>query len=114
MPERHSWRGAFRAAGEAYGKTVTVPKAAVGPLPSRFEPSPLSLSLGANAVYRDDRPTDSFQVRAYEDRYTVQLDRHNPDDGSAVRHAFTDAAAYTVPLAAAVAAGWVALGEAGE
>lgn len=111
MPEAHSWRGAFRAAGQAYGRTVTVPKAAVGPVPPRFEPSPLSLPLGASAVYRDDRPTDSFQVREYEDRYTVQLDRHNPDDGSAVRHALTDAAAYTLPLAVAVAAGWVVLSD---
>lgn len=66
MVRAESWDGALYAAGKAYGEKVTVLKTAVGPLPSWFEPSPLSLC--ANEVYRDDQPTDSFQVREYDDR----------------------------------------------
>lgn len=82
-------------AEQKYGKKVKLPKPSVRAVPPQFSQSSMSLHLGANQVYRDQRATDSFQIREYEDYYTVQLDRHNPEEGDAVKHAMTDAFAYT-------------------
>lgn len=38
----------------------------------------LSYNPDTDEVYRDDKPTDSLQVRVFSSRYNVQLDRHNP------------------------------------
>lgn len=46
----------------------------------------MSFSKEANAVYRDSRPTDSIQVREYDDHYTIQLDHANPTEGRIVEH----------------------------
>ena len=97
-------------AQQEYGKKVKISKVAAGSLPSQFTESHMSLPLGANKVYRDQRATDSFQIREYDDYYTVQMDRHNPDDGNAVKHAMTDAFAYTV---AAVGIGAMVFGGGG-
>lgn len=95
MEETHSWNSAFRMAEEEYGRKIKLSKAVAGPIPPQFTDSPMSLPMGANQVYRDQQATDSFQIREYDDHYTVQMDRHNPDDGNALAHAVTDAAAYT-------------------
>jgi len=78
---------------------IKVPKTFVNGVPAQFTESALSLHLGANKVYRDQQPTNSFQIREFNDHYTVQLDRHNPEEGSAVAHAVTDALPYTVMIA---------------
>ena len=106
MQEVRSWNAAFRAARQEYGKKVKIPKWAAGPLPPQFTESPLSLDMGANKVYRDQQATDSLQVREYDKHYTVQLDRHNPDDGSAAKHAVTDALPYTLAVVGIGAAVW--------
>lgn len=91
-----------------YGRKVKVPKATAGPIPPQFTESVISLPLGARKVYRDQRATNSLQIREYSNYYTVQLDRHNPDKGNAVKHALTDALPYTalaIGLGAAVLGG---------
>ncbi len=110
MKEAHSWKSAFHMAQQEYGKKVKLSKTTADPLPPRFTPSVMSLPLGANQVYRDQRATDSLQVREFDDYYTVQMDRHNPDDGNAVKHAVTDALPYTV---AAVAGAGIVFGGGG-
>jgi len=110
MEGAHSWNAAFHMARQEYGKKVKISKAAAGGLPSQFTKSPMSLHMGANKVYRDQQATDSFQIREYDDYYTVQMDRHNPDDGNAVKHAMTDALPYTL---VAVGIGAMAFGGGG-
>lgn len=92
----YSWSEAkCRARNEKYSTKIEVPKTAVYGVPSEFEQSALSLLNGANAVYRDQRPTDSFQIREFDTKYTIEMDRHNPETGNAVAHAVQDATAYT-------------------
>lgn len=110
MERAHSWNTAFYMAQQEYGKKVKISKMAAGGLPPQFTESPISLYMGANKVYRDQRATDSFQIREYDDHYTVQMDRHNPDDGNAVKHAMTDALPYTL---AAVGVGAMVFGGGG-
>ena len=110
MQKANSWNSAFHMAQQEYGKKVKISKVAAGRLPPQFTESPMSLPMGANEVYRDQRATDSFQIREYDDYYTVQMDRHNPDDGNAVKHAVTDALPYTL---AAVGIGAMVLGGGG-
>lgn len=110
MERAHSWNAAFHMAQQEYGKKVKISKMAAGGLPPQFTESPMSLHMGANKVYRDQRATDSFQIREYDDHYTVQMDRHNPDDGNAVKHAMTDALPYTL---AAVGIGAMVFGGGG-
>jgi hypothetical protein len=108
MEEAYTWNLAFQSARKKYGKKIRVPKSAVSGVPARFSQSILSLEMGANRVYRDQQATDSFQIREYDGYYTVQLDRHNPEEGNAVAHAVTDALPYTavaVGLGAAVLGG---------
>lgn len=80
---------------QKYGTKIKLPKGFAGPLPRRFERSSLSLPNGATAVYRDQQARDSFQVREHDDHYTVEMDRHNPEQGNAVAHAVYDAPMYT-------------------
>jgi hypothetical protein len=47
-------------------------------------------------VYRDQQETDSFQIREYEDEWTIELDHHNPEAGNAAAHAVRDAPKYTI------------------
>lgn len=110
MQKADSWDSAFHMARQEYGKKVKISKVAAGRLPPQFTESPMSLPMGANEVYRDQRATDSFQIREYDDHYTVQMDRHNPDDGNAVKHAVTDAFPYTL---AAVSIGAMVVGGGG-
>lgn len=88
-----------------YGETIERPHGGTFVPPPGFEESrfPMSLPLGASAVYRDDRPTDSVQIRVYENRVTYQLDRYNPAYYP-IRHAVFDAPLYTA-LAVAIGAG---------
>jgi hypothetical protein len=95
MQEAYSWNSAFHLARQEYNKKVKIPKRTVGAIPTQFTESPMSLPLGANVVYRDQRPTSSLQIREYDNHHTVEMDRHNPDEGSAVKHAVTDALPYT-------------------
>lgn len=62
----------------------------------------MSIRAGANALYRDQSEEDSFQVREYDDHWTVEMDRYNPDEGPAVQHALMDAAKYTALSLAAL------------
>jgi hypothetical protein len=60
---------------------VTVPKAAEPALPNlplRRANVPFSVHRGAWRVYREDVPVEHVQIREYADRWTVELDRHNP------------------------------------
>ncbi|UVE50080.1 hypothetical protein KU306_14400 [Haloferax larsenii] len=107
MQEAYSWNSAFRKARQEYNTKIKIPKAFAGGVPSQFTESPMSLPLGANEVYRDQRPTSSLQIREYDDHYTVEMDKHNPDEGSAVKHALTDALPYT---ALAVGLGFAVFG----
>lgn len=70
----------------------------------------MSLNMGANKVYRDQKPTNSLQIREYDDFYTVEMDRHNPEEGNAIKHAVTDAGKYTL---VAVVAGVAIFGGSG-
>lgn len=74
--------------------TLVLPKGPGVPPPTEWgfglEPSALSFPLGADTVYRDDRATDSIQVREYDDRYTVQLDHANPEQGRLIEHLLRD------------------------
>lgn len=103
----HSWQLAFAKARElGYSAEISVPKRAERSLPRnmniRKSPPPFSLPKGAKAVYREDQRGDHFQIREYEDHWTVDLDRFNPHYAPA-RHAMADATQYTA-LAAGVAA----------
>lgn len=98
----HSWTEAKRLSRKrGYGEKVTVPKASEHTLPPGFERSCLSIEAGAEAVYRDQQETNSFQIREYEDKWTIELDRHNPETGNAIAHAVCDATEYTVAAVAA-------------
>lgn len=100
-----SWAQAKRLAREqGYGTKITVPKAKEPTLPLEFEQSLLSIPGGANAVYRDQRKTDSFQIREYNDHWTIELDKHNPEEGNPLAHAVQDAPKYTLAAVAIVGA----------
>lgn len=111
MQEAYSWNSAFHMAEQKYGEKIKISKAAVGGIPPQFTRSVMSLPMGANQVYRDQRATDSLQIREYDDYYTVQMDKHNPDDGNAIKHAVTDALPYTLT---AVGIGAVVFGSGGS
>lgn len=83
-----------------YGEKIERPKSGQFFPPRGFEESPFpeSLPMGAQAVYRDDRPTDSVQIRVYEDRVTYQLDQYNPKHHP-LQHALFDATIYTAAFA---------------
>ena len=107
----HSWTEAKRLSQErGYGEKIIVPKASEHMLPPGFERSYLSIEAGAEAVYRDQQETDSFQIREYEEKWTIELDRHNPETGNAVAHAVCDATKYTATAVVAVGAAVSGLG----
>lgn len=95
-----------RARNQKYNTKIDVPKAAVGGIPPEFDrsPPPYSIKKNAIAVYRDQQPTDSFQIREYETKYTIEMDQHNPETGNPVAHAVHDATAYTAVAAVALGA----------
>lgn len=90
---------------DEYGEKVSRPKHGPFIPPPGFEESPFPFSIPdcAQTVYRADRPTDSIQIRVYENRVTYQLDRYNPHYHP-VQHAVYDAPGYTFLALAAGAA----------
>lgn len=94
-----------------YGEKVSQPKHGPYASPPGFVESsfPHSIPSGAEAVYREDTPTDSIQIRVYEDKVTYQLDRYNPHYHP-VQHAVYDAPEYT---ALAIMAGAALAGSSG-
>lgn len=109
MPKKrsqaHSWSEAKRLARQGgYGEKVVVSKPNEPRLPPEFGRSYLAIHMGANAVYRDNRPRDSYQIREYDDKWTIELDQHNPEQGNAIKHAVMDAPVYTAIAATAVGA----------
>lgn len=80
---------------QKYGTKIELPKGFAGPMPQRFEQSTLSILNRTTAVYRDQQARDSFQVREHDHHYTVEMDRHNPEEGNPVAHAVYDAPVYT-------------------
>jgi len=92
----YSWREAKRLAREqGHGEKIVVSKTSEPMLPPEFERSNWSVKAGAEAVYRDQKETDSFQIREYKNKWTVELDHHNPETGNAIAHAVRDAPKYT-------------------
>lgn len=78
-----TWSVAFtRARDPGWDDVITVPKAAEPELPEtlavRQSPLPFSLPRGAETVYRQDEPGEHYQIREYDDRWTVDYDRYNP------------------------------------
>lgn len=93
----HTWAHAERLCFErGYGVKVELLKERAGALPARYHESTYSLRLGAEAVYRDRKPTDSIQVRDYGRYWELELERYNPDVGSKAGHALADATGYTL------------------
>lgn len=81
------------------GTTVEVSKADEPSLPAgvdlRRSNVPWSVHKGARAVYREDAPGEHVQLREYPDRWTLELDRHNPRYRPA-RHVAVDTGNYAV------------------
>ncbi|QLH79812.1 hypothetical protein HZS55_22055 [Halosimplex rubrum] len=98
------WKAKQLARKQGYGEKIEVPKTDEPSLPPEFERSALSISAGAQAVYRDQQKTDSFQVREYEGKWTIELDQHNPEAGNPLAHAVYDAPKYTAAAVVAVGA----------
>lgn len=92
----HSWSQAKRLARQrGYGEKVKVLKTSEPFLPPEFQESILAIPAGASAVYRDQNVRDSFQIREFDDYWTIELDHHNPDKGNAIAHAVIDAPLYS-------------------
>lgn len=101
----HTWAEAERLARkQGHGQKITVPKTSEPTLPPRFKRSYRSINAGAEAVYRDQRKIDSFQIRDYGDKWTIELDHHNPETGNALAHVVYDAPKYTLAAVAVVGA----------
>lgn len=96
---------------QEYGETIKREIQGEFSAPENFEESALSISKGAETVYREDTPTDSVQIRVYEDKITLQRDRYNPEYHP-IKHATHDAPGYTL-LAAAGGLGLAALASGG-
>lgn len=58
---------------------------------------PWSVHKGARAVYREDVPGEHVQLREYPDRWTLEVDRHNPRYRPA-RHVAVDTRNYTMSV----------------
>lgn len=100
-----SWTHAFALARQhGHSASIKIPKYRRPYLPSRFEKSRLSFRKGANQVYRDTNAKNSFQIREYDDYWTVSLDHFNPEQGHLVEHAVRDAPVQTALGLLAVAA----------
>lgn len=95
-----------RARRQEYGETIEIKWSGPFQPPRDFEQStfPQSMPKGAEAVYREDRPRDSIQIRVYDDRITLQLDEYNPEYHP-LQHAIHDATEYTAAAVFAVAVG---------
>lgn len=99
-----SWNYYLNQARRAvYGEKVSVPKEDVLGFPRGFEGCSLSLDLGAKTVYREEKATDTLQLREYEDRYTIQKDQYHPEEHP-VAHAVVDATEYTALAAVGIGA----------
>lgn len=63
------------------GAKIVIPKEAVGKLPKQFKrsPPPKSLQNQAQAVYREERDLNHFQVREFSAYWEVELDKFHPD-----------------------------------
>lgn len=110
-PTAASWPQAKRMArNREYNTKIEVPKRPVLGIPPEFERSVLSIPGLARAVYRDQQAKNSFQIREFDEKYTIELDRHNPEKGNAVAHAVYDAPVYT---AGAIVLGAALLGGGG-
>lgn len=100
MPIANSWDHAYRLARKhGHDAEIKLPKDRTFGLPSEYEPSSMSIPKGANNVYRSPGPGEHFQVREYDDHYTVDLDHHHPKD-NAIGHVIKDGGKYTVAGAA--------------
>jgi hypothetical protein len=81
------------------GTKVEVSKADEPSLPAdlnlRRSNVPWSVHKGARAVYREDTPGEHVQLREFPDRWTLELDRHNPRYRPA-RHVAADTTDYTI------------------
>lgn len=107
----HSWQAAKRLARRhRYGTKITVPMHSAPYLPPGFEQSALSINNGAKAVYRDQRARDSFQIREFDDHWTIEMDKYNPEQGYAIQHAVADAPGYTLAATAVLGAFFAAGG----
>ncbi|MFB6176860.1 MAG: hypothetical protein ABEI99_06905 [Halobaculum sp.] len=63
----------------APGESLTVRKSEVGEAePAAFYPSPLSMPGDARAVYRERRWEHTLQIREYDRKFRVQMDRYHP------------------------------------
>jgi hypothetical protein len=61
------------------GETAEIKKEkVVGEIPDNFEVSALSFPNGANKVYRDQKATETLQLRVYDEKYEVQMDNYHP------------------------------------
>lgn len=93
----YSWAEASRRVhDEEYGEKIELPKEYAAELPRRFESSDRSIRGQANAVYRDQQKTDSIQVREYDDKWVLEVDRHNPETGKPLAHVIEDAPEYAL------------------
>lgn len=89
-----TWSEAFeRARDPGYGDEIVVPRAAEPALPEtmslRRSPPPMSLRKGATTVYRQDERGEHYQIREYEDHWTVAFQSHNPH-AAPLQHLLTD------------------------
>ena len=96
-----------RARRRGHGETITLNRHGDVSILADVHPAPfpLSLPLGADEVYREDQAENSVQIRVYEDKITLQVDRHNPKY-SPGKHALADAGEYTALAALGVVALW--------
>lgn len=81
---------------EQTGDTVKIPNPPMQP-PDRYEPSPLSLPMGQQAAYRTPEAEEHYQLRVFDDHWTVAQDSYHPKHYP-LQHATNDA-----PVATAVA-----------
>lgn len=94
-PTAVSWSEAERLAKHHHPDSeVRLPKSAEPTLPPKYEPSPLSVPKGALSTYRGPGPGEHFQVREYDDYWTVDYDEFHPQH-SPTKHAILEAPMYT-------------------
>lgn len=94
-PTAHSVLAAEQLTAQT-GDTVTIPNPPIQP-PARYEPSSLSLPMGQQAAYRTPGPKEHYQLRVFEDHWTVEQDSYHP------KHYPLQHAAIDAPMATAVA-----------
>lgn len=107
-PTAVNWSEAERLAKRKPDTEIRLPKARVVGLPQKYERSYRSLPKGAKVVYRSPGPGQHFQVREYDDHWTVDFDRYHPKHNP-VQHALKDSpqeTALAVLAGAALAGGF--------